>query len=75
MFTVTFPFDIGTKVELSDGSVGTIAAYGTVRGENDFTVWVAGIEKESWYEEYILGTEEDRNSPNKSFYCFEIKEI
>lgn len=40
MFTVTFPLDIGTEVELSDGSRGTVAAYGSVIGEddNDFTV-------------------------------------
>lgn len=74
MFTVTFPLDIGTEVELSDGSRGTVAAYGSVIGKNDFTVWVSGI-GEPWGGEYILGTEEDRNSPNKKFYCFEIKEI
>lgn len=43
MFTVTFPLDIGTEVELSNGDVGTIAAYGSVRGENNFSVWVSGI--------------------------------
>lgn len=51
-----------------------VAAYGSVRGENNFSVWVSGI-GESWCGEYILGTEEDRNDPNKKFYCFEIKEI
>lgn len=72
MFTVTFPLDIGTEVELSDGSRGTVAAYDSVCGENDFTVWVSGI-REPWCREYILGTEEDRCGPNKKFYCFEIR--
>ena len=77
MFTVTFPLDIGTEVELSDGSRGTVAAYGSVIGEddNDFTVWVSGM-GEPWGGEYLLGTEEDRNSPNKEFYCFaEIHDV
>ena len=74
MFTVTFPLDIGTEVELNDGRRGTITAYDSVCGENDFNVWVSGI-GESWSGEYILGTEEDRNGPHKKFYCFEIKEI
>lgn len=31
---------------------------------------------EPWGGEYLLGTEEDRNSPNKEFYCFaEIHDV
>ena len=57
MFTVEFPYNIGTFVEVK-GMIGTIACYSSVTSEPDedgyqFTVFVSGY-KEPWCRECLL---------------------
>lgn len=56
MFTVTFPVDIGTKVETPDGLIGEIACYQSVDNTedgDDYIVVVSGM-KCPWCGEYML---------------------
>lgn len=59
MFTVTFPYDIGTFVRVKkDNSIGTVACYSCVNGKadsdgNQFTIFVSGY-KDAWCGEYLL---------------------
>lgn len=54
MFTVTFPVDIGTKVEVPDGLIGEIVCYQCVDTEvDDYIVMVSGREC-PWCGEYLL---------------------
>ena len=57
-FTKTFPYDTGTIVKVPDKDgitgetlIGSIACYGCVRLDDDFTVVVSGL-KEPWCGEY-----------------------
>lgn len=75
MFTVNFPYDIGTKVKTPDGAIGSISCYQAVDGteidDDDYIVMVSGI-KQTWCGEYLLS---DLKIMDKTSWCDEIAEI